>query len=252
MKKRTALIAASIAGLTLLGGLAGFAVKALADGIPSPNPLYYSGTLTEGGALVNDARTIGVNLYADGTSTMPLCQTIAADTKVTNGRFRVQLNDACKAQVNQNPNAYIEVLDGTVNLGRSKIGAVPYAVEADHAVNATNAANATGALDQRLAGLESGDRIVSASISAAGTVVRQTGTWMTVTHPGAGDYPVTIAGGTFSSTPTCLVTAISGNQVPPTVRCYGVSNTAIHCTSTTTDGLTGVDSGLSLVCMGAK
>jgi hypothetical protein len=124
----------------------GFGLKSvLADGIPTPNPLYYSGTLTEGGTLVSGMRTIGVNLYADMMTTTPLCQTVASNTNVANGRFRIALATGCKAAINANPNAYVEVVDGTTSLGREPIGAVPYAVEADHAVNADNATNATNA-----------------------------------------------------------------------------------------------------------
>jgi hypothetical protein len=146
------------AGLTVAGAAAGFAVKALAEGIPSQSPLYYSGTLTENGALVNDSKhTIGINLYADATSTSALCQTSVDNVPISNGRFRIALDPGCKAQINANPGAQIQVFDGTVSLGgRTPIGAVPYAVEADHAVNATNATNATagGALAATLTNLQ--------------------------------------------------------------------------------------------------
>jgi hypothetical protein len=52
-----------------VGTGAGFGLKSvLADGIPSPNPLYYSRTLTEGSKLVNDTRAITINLWPDGTT----------------------------------------------------------------------------------------------------------------------------------------------------------------------------------------
>jgi microcystin-dependent protein len=138
MNKRHILIAV---GLTSIGGLAGFGFKALADGIPSPNPLYYSGTLT-----VNGTRAITVNLWPDGTTMgSPLCTTVASTASVLNGRFRIALATTCKAIINQNNGVYVEVIDGATSLGRSPIGAVPYAVEADHAVNADNATNATNA-----------------------------------------------------------------------------------------------------------
>jgi hypothetical protein len=135
------------AGLMTLGAFACLAIKAFADGIPSPNPLYYAGTLTEGGVLVNGTRAITVNLWPDGTTTgMPLCTTSAPMVNVNGGRFRVSLAPACKSALNQNANAWVEVVDGSTSLGRSPVGAVPYAVEADHAVSATLAANATSAV----------------------------------------------------------------------------------------------------------
>jgi len=134
------------AGLVSLGALAGFGVKSFAEGIPSPSPLYYAGTLTENGTLANGARAITINVWSDGVSNgTPLCTTVAASANVNNGRFRIPLAGACKTALNNNANAWVEVIDGATSLGRSPIGAVPYAVEADHAVSATNAATAATA-----------------------------------------------------------------------------------------------------------
>jgi hypothetical protein len=147
MNKRQMLISL---GLTTIGTLAGLGLKTVfADGIPALMPLYYSGTLTEGGQLVTGTRAMTVNLWSDGTiGGSPLCTTVASTANVVSGRFRMALASSCKAIVNQKSNVYVEVIDGATSLGRSPIGAVPYAVEADHAVNAdnaTNAANATNA-----------------------------------------------------------------------------------------------------------
>jgi hypothetical protein len=150
MNKRPVVMAV---GLTVAGVAAGFGVRALADGVPSPSPLYYSGTLTENGALVNDStHTIAINVYASQSANSTICQTIATSVPITNGRFRIQLDSACKSAINANPNAWVEVLDGTLNLGRTAIGAVPYAVEADHAMSATNATSATTAATANTAG----------------------------------------------------------------------------------------------------
>ncbi len=135
------------AGLVTLGAFGSLAIRAFAEGIPSPNPLYYAGTLTESGVLVNGTRAITVNLWPDAISAgTPLCATVAASVSVDNGRFRVPLASTCKSAINQNPNAWVEVVDGTMSVGRSPVGAVPYAVEADHAVNATNAVTAATAI----------------------------------------------------------------------------------------------------------
>ena len=133
-----------------LAGAFGFGVKfVLADGIPSPNPLYYSGTLTEAGQLVNGSRSLTVNLWLNamptGVGEHTICTSTTVTTNVINGRFRIALDSSCKGAINANPNVFTEVVDGTTSLGRSVIGAVPYAVEADHAVNATNATHATSA-----------------------------------------------------------------------------------------------------------
>jgi hypothetical protein len=139
--------AVTAAAFLTLGALASLAIRAFAEGIPSPNPLYYAGTLTEGGILVNGTRSITVNLWPDGTTSgTPLCATVTSTVNVNNGRFRVPLASACKSALNQNANAWVEVVDGSTSLGRSPVGAVPYAVEADHAVNATLAVSATNAV----------------------------------------------------------------------------------------------------------
>jgi hypothetical protein len=133
---------------TMAGGaVLGYAFHVRADGIPDSNPLYYTGTLTESGQLVSGQRAITVNVWSDGTTPgAPLCQTVASTAQVVGGRFRIALSSSCKDAVNKDNNAWVEVIDGATSLGRAKIGAVPYAVEADHAVSATTATNATNAL----------------------------------------------------------------------------------------------------------
>jgi hypothetical protein len=141
MRKQHLLLAT---GLTIAGALAGFGLKTvLADGVPAPNPLYYSGTLTEAGSPVNGPRQITVNLWPNQAATPgePLLCTTATTTPVVNGRFRIALDGSCKGAVNANPNVFVEVLDDKASVGRSPVGAVPYAVEADHAVTASNAAD---------------------------------------------------------------------------------------------------------------
>jgi hypothetical protein len=133
-------------GLVCAGSLVGFGLRKIvhADGIPDVSPLYYSGTLIEGGQPVTGTRAITLNLWADGTTAgTPLCQTVASTASVTGGRFRIALAGLCKAALNQNNSAWIEVVDGATSVGRAKIGAVPYAVEADHAVAATSAGTAS-------------------------------------------------------------------------------------------------------------
>lgn len=67
-----------------------------------------------------------------------------------NGRFSIPLPDDCTTKVGSNAQVWVEVLVGPMantvaSLGRAKLGAVPYAVEADHAVSASSAATAATA-----------------------------------------------------------------------------------------------------------
>lgn len=131
-------IAASIATLGISSG-AFFAGRALASGIPASNALVYSGTLEDGnGVPLSGARTIELRLWNAPTGgTTPLCTTLGQQVTLDNGRFSLALPETCTAQIKANPETYVEVLDGTNSLGRSKVGAVPYAVEAGNAISAT-------------------------------------------------------------------------------------------------------------------
>jgi microcystin-dependent protein len=136
-----------ITGVVLLLGAGLYAaVKVAADGIPSRQPFYYSGQLSEGGAPITGSRKLTINLWADADARdgeRPLCATRADVTLADDGRFRVPLADGCKAEVQSHADTYVEVVVDGASLGRSKVGAVPYAAEAERA---SSAAAAHGAL----------------------------------------------------------------------------------------------------------
>jgi hypothetical protein len=113
--------------------------QATADGVPSATPLTYSGILEDNGSLVDETRTIQIVLWNDAESTADanrLCST-TADTPVQGGRFRVTLAGACAGAVADEADVWVQVLVDAVSLGRSKLGAVPYALEAARASAAT-------------------------------------------------------------------------------------------------------------------
>lgn len=109
---------------------------ALAEGVPSLQPLSYSGSLLDAGVPVDGARGIVLTLWDDPLSTdaaRRVCTTLAGTITVVKGRYRVPLHDACAAAVRANPDLYVEVsVDGT-SLGRRKLSAVPYSLEAGNA-----------------------------------------------------------------------------------------------------------------------
>lgn len=127
--------------LLALGAFGALAVDdVLADGIPEVAPLVYSGLITQGGQPVPDGeRSITLRLWPTAEREgQPLCTTVnAAD--VVDGRFSIPLHESCKAVVNENPELYIEVVDGSRSLGSHKLSAVPYAIEAEHAQRAARA-----------------------------------------------------------------------------------------------------------------
>jgi hypothetical protein len=85
---------------------------------------------------------------------------LAPGTEVTNGRFRIALEDDCVDDVHADPDRWVEVEVEGVVLGRTKAAAVPYALEADRAVDSA------GVLDARLAAPEADDALRAATIAA--------------------------------------------------------------------------------------
>ncbi|HEY4159756.1 MAG TPA: hypothetical protein VGM29_16710 [Polyangiaceae bacterium] len=134
-----------------------------AAGIPTTGALTYSGLLQDGAAapLTGATHTLEVKLWSASTAGTLLCDTGSptGPTTLDGGRFSILLPDTCTTAIGTNPSAYSEVLlDGT-SLGRSKLGAVPYAVEANHAVSTDSA---SGALDTRIKTLETRLGVTSA------------------------------------------------------------------------------------------
>lgn len=107
--------------------------RARADGVPATGPLTYSGYLTDSeGAPIDGTKSMSAALYPDKASTSSLCPPKETPVVVKAGRFSIVLDDTCAAAVHANSEAWVElVVDGTKL--RSKISAVPYALEADSA-----------------------------------------------------------------------------------------------------------------------
>jgi hypothetical protein len=133
----------SLASLGVAAGL-GYALRAArAAGIPAANAMSYAGLLEDATGPITGMHNIQLYVYDAATAGNILCQSAPAALSVINGRFTVPLPDTCTAAVGTNSDAWIDVLVDGSDTGRTKIGAVPYAVEANHAVNATSAVNAT-------------------------------------------------------------------------------------------------------------
>ena len=137
------------AGLTLL------AVRARAAGVPAAAALTYTGYLENpDGSPVTGTKSIGLSLYdaeADGTE---VCVQKPADIEPVSGRFQLTLPEKCTVAVQANPDLWLELqVEGSL-LGRTKLSAVPYALEAAHASEADAASSAAGDLAKQLAALE--------------------------------------------------------------------------------------------------
>lgn len=139
-----------VVGALALGSAATFMVtRSLAAGIPATGTLTYTGVLLNpDGTSVSGSKSIGIVVYDAQTAGNQICNVPSASITLTGGRFQVALPDACRTGVNAHADLWVEVaVDGTL-LGRTKLGAVPYAVEASHADKATQAESMTTATDQ--------------------------------------------------------------------------------------------------------
>jgi len=123
----------------LVGGLIGYAV---AEGAPTTEPLFYGGLVTsKDGAPLEAAHAVSLRLFAAETGESALCSTPELAAQFKAGRFRVALpsgDKGCAKAVANNADSWVELsVDGTA-FPRSKVGAVPYAIEADHAKAASS------------------------------------------------------------------------------------------------------------------
>lgn len=137
----------------VVAGAIGYGVRAKAAGIPAMNALTYAGVLESANGPVSGIHSIQVALY-DGTGKK--CESAKKEVDIINGHFSVQLPDECTAAVAANPELQAHVFVDDADTGATRLGAVPYAVEANHAVS-SDVAKPGSALDGRLAALEKSD-----------------------------------------------------------------------------------------------
>jgi|GEM_PF-5089442 len=132
---------ALVAGVSLLGVLS--VVRAWAGRVPTAQALVYAGTLEQpDGTPLTGEHAIQVSFWKQPDpprEDAPLCQFPSELMNVTNGRFSLTLPDNCADAVRGSSDIWVEVaLDG-VPFAPSKLGAVPYAIEAGHALTADRA-----------------------------------------------------------------------------------------------------------------
>lgn len=148
MKVRRGLVMGA-AAISVVGMVAAYRLgRARADGVPAMNPLYYGGVLDDGGRPAEGTRNVTVRLWDAATAGATVCTTTAGGTTFSGGRFRVALDATCVGAVRANPELWAELQVDATRFPRSKLGAVPYALEAGRA------SAAAGALEARLAAVE--------------------------------------------------------------------------------------------------
>ena len=138
-----------VLGLSLLAvaaiGSAYFVGRARAAGVPAMTPLTYSGTLTDtSGVALTGSKNLQVQFWDAATAGNVACTTGSAAQRLVNGGFSIALPDPCVAVIHSTQDVWAEVLVDGASTGRTKIGAVPYALEADSAVRVVKDVSGTG------------------------------------------------------------------------------------------------------------
>ncbi|MFZ5893425.1 MAG: hypothetical protein ACOY0T_20355 [Myxococcota bacterium] len=105
-----------------------------AAGIPATEVLTYSGQLLlADGTPVNGPRNIALAVYDAAVAGNRVCDVVSSEVVIVDGRFQIPLGDACVVAVRTFPDLWVDVQVDGATVGRSKLGAVPYAVQAAEA-----------------------------------------------------------------------------------------------------------------------
>ncbi len=115
--------------------------RAGAVGIPANDAMVYSGVLTEsdGTTPLTGNRNIGIALWNAVSKGIQECSEnhVSVDLTASTGSFRVALAEDCVQAVHNNADLWVEIrVDGTPLEPRTKLGVVPYAIEANWASQA--------------------------------------------------------------------------------------------------------------------
>jgi hypothetical protein len=152
---------------TIGGGLALPAVLARAAGIPD-DALTYTGYLEDAdGNPLDGEHSIAVQLFAESEGGDDLCTAKNDTLEIVRGRFQLDLSK-CTAVIQGNPTLWLDVQVDGPSLGRTKLGAVPFALEAAHASNTDHATSADSATSAKKA--DSATKATSADAATTATV----------------------------------------------------------------------------------
>jgi hypothetical protein len=142
LHKRVGFVAAGLA-LALGGYQLG---RVHADGGPTSQPLWYAGTVADqDGNPLEGNHAVSLRLFESQTGGEAQCVVGPVDASFQQGRFRIDAS-ACLEKIQSRGDLFTElsVDDATKPFARAKIGAVPYAIEANNAQKAESAASLSG------------------------------------------------------------------------------------------------------------
>jgi hypothetical protein len=159
MNKR---LGAVFLGGALIGVIGTLVSRVGAGGVPATGALRYAGKFEDAeGKPVTGEHALQVNLWKDAESKLPLCLTEPKKQQLDGGYFSIVLPDNCAELVHMHKNLLSEVLLDGVSMGKAKLGAVPYALEATHAISADAARSASGELQTTVDNLSRKTRLVT-------------------------------------------------------------------------------------------
>jgi hypothetical protein len=132
--------------------VSGYAVRGARAEIPTTDALTYAGVLEniDGTPIAAASKNVAVQLWDAQSGGTKLCERDSLPTPLTMGHFEVTMPGDCPPKLQAGKPAYVDVLVDGASIGRTKIGAVPYALEAGRA------SEAAGGLDARITAAEKG------------------------------------------------------------------------------------------------
>jgi hypothetical protein len=136
--------------------------RAGAGGVPATAALRYAGKFEDAkGEPITGQHAVQINFWDSEmpSNSAPLCFTRSQRMALDEGRFSIALPDKCADAIRDHADVWSEVLLDGVSMGTTKLGAVPYALEAEHALRADAA---SGTLQTTIDSLSRKTRIVSA------------------------------------------------------------------------------------------
>lgn len=155
MNTRNATLAAALLLAAIASGIG--IGRAVATGAPTQAPLTYAGTLTDqDGKPYATAQDVTLKVFDAASGGTAKCTANTVQAEAATGNFQVTLPADCVQAVRDQSELWTELTVGATKtvLPRTKLGAVPYALEADTAKVAGSAAAASGALKMQVEGIQ--------------------------------------------------------------------------------------------------
>lgn len=208
---------------------------------PSDTPLVYTGVVTDQSHLPADGVAIEVGLFSAGTGGFPLCS--GSGTSEVDGTFAVLLSSgAACATATDGLETWVQVTVAGTALARTRVGAVPNALEAGRFPGSERVLDSSSA-GERVERATMADECLTgtcdlASASEGILDVEYVGGW----------YVATFVPGTFSSAPTCVASLVNTAgfvRVHPTAE-------KVELLAVNPQQSSGMPGRLSFVCVGPR